>query len=662
MISTLKIPKLIRWIFWTGIIFLLCMTLFRVAFFILFSGEDNHLSNSIQAFVLGLRYDLRDVCLVLLVLLIIGSFSKLNPFQSRLGKRLALIITGFTALVILLFYIVDLAHYSYLSQRLNASVLHFFQDAKISAQMVWQTYPVIKIIIALIVGTWVINWFIKKVYRKIRAAKSSSTKKSRIIWFIAFFLLLALGIFGRLSQYPLRWSDAFASGSEYKGSLALNPFESFFNTLSFIHDSYDINKAKDAYKVLAPYYGLDSNNTTHLSFERDILPRAGTLTTSPNVVVVICESFAAYRSSIFDNPINTTPFFDEMCRHGIFFDRCFTPGFGTARGVWSVITGIPDVSTEATFSRNPAVVDQHTIIDDFNGYEKFYFIGGSTSWANVRGLLKNNIDSLHLYEQENYSSASVDVWGVSDKNLFLNANHVFTQQAKPFIAVIQTADNHRPYTIPKEDENEFQRMIVSNDSLRLSGFTSNDEMNAFRYTDFCYRKFIEAASKEKYFDNTIFLFVGDHGIPGDAGSRFPKAWTEQQLTTEHVPLLIYAPKLLAPQRISDLCSQVDVLPTLAGLCNIRYTNSTLGRDILDSAHIKGKHFSFIYGEYLCVVQGDYFYRRHLQTGKEELLSVINNDPVTLNAKTDEIKNNMRLLAQSMYEASRFIVFNNKKKK
>ncbi len=59
------------------------------------------------------------------------------------------------------------------------------------------------------------------------------------------------------------------------------------------------------------------------------------------------------------------------------------------------------------------------------------------------------------------------------------------------------------------------------DSLQKYGFESLEELNAFRYTDFSYRTFIEAARKEKYFNNTIFVFIGDHGIPGNAGNMFP---------------------------------------------------------------------------------------------------------------------------------------------
>ena len=103
------------------------------------------------------------------------------------------------------------------------------------------------------------------------------------------------------------------------------------------------------------------------------------------------------------------------------------------------------------------------------------------------------------------------------------------------------------------------------DSLKKFGFESNEELNAFRYTDFSFETFIEAAKKEKYFNNTIFVFVGDHGIRGDAGNMFPKAWSVDGLTTQHVPLLFYAPSLLAPQRIDKTCSQTDLLAVCNGI-------------------------------------------------------------------------------------------------
>src|SRR5580698_739341 len=582
-----NIPKTVRLVLAIGIIFLLIMSLLRLALYMVFPSQGHSFVSLLPSFWLGIRYDLRYAGILTVFLLLTGSLIFLDPFRRPAGQRWLYFVVSLAALWLVFFYCVDFAHYAYLSQRLSASVLNYLTDTGISAGLVWQTYPVLRILLILIVGTWLIRLIIKLVFRRIREKENVSISRgARAAWFVAAFLLIGLGIFGRIGQYPLRWSDAFSEGGDYQANLSLNPFQSFFSSLKFRHSTYDAAKVKAAYPVLAPYFGWDTGY---------VRVRAGMPGPKPNVIVVICESFSAYKSSMWGNPLNTTPFFDSLCRTGLFFDHCFTPSYGTARGVWAVVTGIPDVApATSTSSRNPAAVDQHTIINDFEGYRKFYFLGGSTSWANIRGLLTNNIRDLYLFEQQDYKAPKVDVWGISDKNLFLEATKVLKRQQGPFFAVIQTADNHRPYTIPEEDREAFHPVTMPADSLRKYGFGSNEEMNAFRYTDFGYRTFIAAASKEKYFANTIFLFVGDHGIPGDAGMLFPRAWTDQRLTAEHVPLLIWSPVLRQPRGMSNICSQVDVLPTLAGLCGLPYLNTTLGRDLLDTARYGDKGLAFIY--------------------------------------------------------------------
>ncbi|HEV2478007.1 MAG TPA: LTA synthase family protein [Puia sp.] len=645
----------------------------RLALFLAFPTQGHRFMDVLPSFGLGVRYDLRYAGILALLLYLLGSMPILDPFRTKAGKRVFLTFAGIAAFLVVFFYSVDFAHYSYLSQRLNASDLNYLSNAGISATMVWQTYPVMRILLLLVAGTWVIRRLIRWVYSRIERGAGPlpgrATRGLRAGWFAGCFVLLGLGIFGRIGQYPLRWSDAFALGGDYQANLSLNPFQSFFSSLKFRHSTYDGAKVRAALPILAPYFGFDSNSVGRdgrvlpAAFRRQMEIRPGALATRPNVVLVICESFSAYKSSMWGNPLNTTPFFDSLCKGGLFFDHCFTPSYGTARGVWAVITGIPDVSAASTTSsRNPAAVDQHTIINDFNGYDKYYFLGGSTSWANIRGLLTNNIDGLHLYEQQDYSAPKVDVWGISDKNLFLEANKVLRKEQKPFFAVIQTADNHRPYTIPSEDLDRggFHPVKEPLDTLRKYGFSSNDEMNAFRYTDFVYRTFIAAASKEDYFRNTVFLFVGDHGIPGDAGPLFPKAWTDQRLTAEHVPLLIWAPGLVSARRSERICSQVDVLPTLAGLCGVPYLNTTLGRDLLDTARYGGKELAFIYDPdqaWIGVVQGNYYFRRQLQTGKEEMVPVVSPDPAPPQAGT---RQEMERLSAGIFDVAQYLLLQNKK--
>lgn len=651
------LPKLIRWLLWTGLIFLVVFTLMRLGLYILSDQQSYGLGQLGGAFFLGLRYDLRMIGILMVAMLLLGSIPAIHPFTHDRGKRFWLIALGIISFIVLFFFGVDFAHYAYLEQRLNASALNYLEDAKISMGMVWQSYPIVRIGLALIAGTILLIWVIRYSWRKVHKQGYTGNKRTRIMAFIAFFLVNGFFIFGKFDQYPLRWSDAFALGSDYKAAVALNPFESFFSTLKFRHNTFDEKKVRELAPRLQPWFGF-AQNGGNLNFNRAVTPGPGALQGQPNIVLVICESFSAYKSSMFGNPLNTTPYFDSLCRQGIFFDRCFTPTYGTARGVWATITGVPDVEMPKTASRNPAAVNQHTIINDFKGYEKFYFIGGSTSWANIRGVLTNNIDGLHLYEQEDYQAEKIDVWGISDKNLFLESNKILAAQEKPFFAVIQTADNHRPYTIPEEDLAEFKKVDMPGDSLKKYGFESLAELNAFRYTDYGYQKFIEAAKQENYFNNTIFVFIGDHGIPGDANALFPKAWTEKRLTSMHVPMLIYAPALLQPRRVHTICSQTDVLPTIAGLCNISYTNTSLGRNMLDSANAG---LAFIFdpdNDMSGVVQGNYFYRRQMRTGKEELASIVGDEEVQDKAAADSL----RVLTEAMYETARWMLFNNKKLK
>ena len=300
-----------------------------------------------------------------------------------------------------------------------------------------------------------------------------------------------------------------------------------------------------------------------------------------------------------------------------------------------------------------------------------YFLGGNPTWANIQGLLSNNISGLRIYAQDDFKAKKIDVWGISDKNLFLEANGILKEKAKPFFAIIQTADNHRPYTIPSEDREDFKSVNFPDADLKKNGFESNDELNAFRYTDFCYQKFMEAAKKESYFDNTIFVFVGDHGIKGNAADLFPKAWTGQSLTCEHVPLLFYAPKFIHANRIHSVSSQLDILPSIATLAKISYRNNTFGRNLFDTvAALQFKsvspqqRYAFIIDpdvKTIGLVSDQYYFFKNIKTGRQEFVSVTGNEKPVSNTQTDSIRSNMSRLTDAWYETAKYLLLNNKKK-
>lgn len=97
-----------------------------------------------------------------------------------------------------------------------------------------------------------------------------------------------------------------------------------------------------------------------------------------------------------------------------------------------------------------------------------------------------------------------------------------------------------------------------------------------RYADWALGEFFRKARNERYFTNTLFVVIGDHGF----GSA--PAITGMQLDRYHVPLLFYSPKLLPQQgeRRSTIASQVDIGPTVLGLLGSDVPHQAWGRNLL----------------------------------------------------------------------------------
>ena len=660
MLISWRVPKTIQWLVKLFFIYLFIFTAFRIATVIFFKPASISVFELGPSFWLGLKYDLRWIALILSPIALFSLYTRLSPFYSERSKRRWTLYLGIITLLVLFFYGADFGQFAYINARLNADALIFAEDPRESLQMVWQSYPVVWILIGLAGAVLMMTWMFRRMHVDVEEKNLNIHKFTyRRRWHGAALLLLGWFIYGFLTLKPLDFFRAFNLNDEFKSNLALNPLQNFFTTLRFRKPDHT-NNAREYYPVISRFLNLDKYNLPAQSYSRMIQPGKRAFETQPNVVLVICESFSMYKSSMSGNPLNSTPYFDSMCRQGIFFERCFTPTFGTARGIFATITGIPDVQLSKFATRNEESVNQRTIINDFDGYEKFYFIGGRSQFNNFGGLIAN-INGVQLYEEGKYKSENINVWGISDKNLFLEADEVLAKQQKPFFAIIQTADNHRPFNIPAEDS-DFVKRTIDPDTLQKYGFESLKEYQAFAYSDYCIRKFMEQAKTQPYFSNTIFVFTGDHGVEGNAEAIYPRAWTEQRLSDEHVPLLFYAPGLLPAQLRKETVSQIDILPSIAGMLQQPYLNSTLGRDLFDKDKKENAAFIIYHASgWIGVVTDDYFYRKNIRIKKEELVPVRFDTPALTPQQQDSVKKQLSELTSAIYETSRWMLLNNKNK-
>jgi len=656
MLIRLKIPKTILWVINLLFIFLLIFTSFRFATYFAFRPGDLEFDDLIPSFLLGVRYDLRWIAIILLPIVVISLLPTLSPFYSAKNKKWWTWYLAIMTFIVFFFFAADFGNFSYNKTRLNASALNFFEDASISLAMLWQSYPIFWMVMGLVVAVLFFRWMYHRTHWTVIARTDGRGIPYRRKWFYVSVALLIIFIYGSASTSSLKWRKAFELNDNFKSYLSLNPLQNFFTTLRFRRPQFNESKARENFSVMADWMSLPDKEK--FSYRREIFPEAKALESKPNVVLVMCESFSMYKSSMSGNLLNTTPYFNSMADSGIFFEKCFSPHFSTARGLFALLTGIPDVQLSKFSTRNETALQQHTIINNFEGYDKMYFLGGSPEFNNFHGLLKN-IDGLQMHTEGTFRSPKMNVWGISDKNLFLEANRIFKKQQRPFFAIIQTADNHRPFMIPDEDD-DFEKVMVSRDTLRKFGFESIDEYNSFRYSDYCFKKFIESAKAESYFHNTIFVFIGDHGVSGNASATYPSVWTDQRLSDEHVPLLFYAPYLLAPQKRKEVVSQIDVLPTIAGMVQQPYVNTTLGRDLLDPGKQNNYAFIIYHDEgRIGVVTDTYYFTQNLNFKEVNLYPVTGEElPYTL-AQQDSIKTKITQVTTAIYETGRWMLMNNK---
>ena len=542
---------------------------------------DGPATELIRALWVGVRFDLRLAVFIIVPVGLFFMIPFINPLRTAISRRLVNIYLRTVAVLVTFFYAFDMAHYGYLNHRIDVSAFKLLENPMIALQMVWESYPVVWSIIGVSILIWATWRAIEKAFQYLEDRQRLVRFRDKFFAFTMGGVILLFSIWGTFRQYRLLWSDAYFSEDPFIVAAGLNPILYFNETRSFVLEDFNEEKTREYYDLMIQELDVKQPDSKRLSYARTVDERE--IKNQPNIVIIFLESVGYNRMARSGNPLNGTPNLDQLSTEGIFFDRFYIPMVGTARSVFGMVTGIHDVVRVETASSNPRIVDQYSLINALTGYEKYYIMGGSASWRNIRGLLQNNIPDMQIMDQDDLDFPRLDVWGISDNDLFKVAHKTFQNidQSQPFFAIVQTATNHRPYSIPKNIEG-FDLKDVDKTVLSNAGFHSKEQYNAMRMLDHAVGAYISSAKTASYFNNTIFLFFGDHGTSDPRALHMPKSDYDLKLRSYQVPFLIYGPELIKGGIVrNDVSQLVDLLPTVNGLAGKPYENRTMGRDLLN---------------------------------------------------------------------------------
>jgi phosphoglycerol transferase MdoB-like AlkP superfamily enzyme len=416
-----------------------------------------------------------------------------------------------------------------------------------------QSYPVGKIITALVVLTGILVWALR---RPLLATETSGAGVAHQGFWVAGMIIMVGLIAGKMA--PPEFST-----SSYANELADNGWRSFLwaarqNKLDY-KQFYATRPDADVLADLQKLSGRGKPTATHLA----VTKVAQKSRTQPNVVVVMMESMSAEYMATFGNTENLTPSLDRLAGEGMLFTQLYAAGTRTVRGLEALSAALPPLPGKSVV-RWPNVSNLNTLGASLagRGWSPHFLYGGYGMFDNMNGYF--GAQGYEVTDRTSFKDGLVEfenVWGVADEHLFdqtlleIDKDHA---AGRPFFGHIMTASNHVPFTYPSG------RIDIPSPGKRAGGV---------KYADYAVGRFIEMAKKKPWFDNTIFLFVADHCASSAGKAKIP-------VNRYHIPAIVYAPKMIQPKRIDTLASQIDLVPTLLAMLGLQADDHYVGRDIL----------------------------------------------------------------------------------
>ncbi|MCC7297380.1 MAG: LTA synthase family protein [Bacteroidia bacterium] len=521
------------------------MSICRWAFF---SINNHELVSSPprEAMIIGIYFDISVASIWLLIPFLIQIFNLIsgNSYAKWINWLSHFIIfAGFFSIIFIC--IADISYYKYYYNHLGLSVFNWMENPREIGSMLWAE-PLFKWSLISIFFSIILFAFFQQ--GLIWLGKKSSPGNSPIPYLLlgAGFLM---GMRGGIQKSSISIRDAHYSEHHFFNQMAISPvFQFYTETLSNSKIYSSMNEMEKE------QYLNDLEQQHPKGLKVFGLPQ---FKTPPNVVFILMESMS-------HASLKYAPFLDSISKTCIYFDSFYSNGEHTYNGIFSSLYAQP-----SSMGRHMLRYMEDAKIDGIPGFlkQKGYH-------TQFQIPCNRNFDNMSAFFWKHHFSAISDignmpdslkmnsVWGTADHFYFkymLKELSNLSQRKQPFFYTALTISNHSPFRIPLQNFN----------------YHKTAHQNAIAYADWSLKQFFTEASQNKWFENTVFVLVGDHGIHSDTAD-FPLP-----LSLHHVPLMIYSPGHIKNSiTIHHLGQQTDIAATLLGMIYGTEYNNPFSIDLL----------------------------------------------------------------------------------
>lgn len=385
--------------------------------------------------------------------------------------------------------------------------------------------------------------------------------KSAAIHFslLPLFVLLMRGGF---QVVPINESSAYYSIHQSNDHAAVNPIYYFGHSISelyFDHTKFEFmphSKEKELMSQLM----LEQNSDTLVLTNVD----------RPNLVIVILESWTADIMEELGGETGVTPYTSELAKESFLFTKCYGSGFRTDQGLVSILSGYPAQPDNSIMIYPDKIKNVPSICQYLNhkNYSSSFFSGADLTFAKFKSFLVqqgfNYISDRSNYNAKDYNSK----WGAHDDKVFTSQlNHLKTIK-EPFFSCVLTLSTHEPFEIPVAYR-----------------FGKNNLAEKFKssayYTDQCLKNYFQEVKKTKWYKNTLFLLVADHG------HSLPRGREMNSPASKRIVCLLAGGALnpsLKGKQWNSVLGQHDLVRMLAPYFKYKPNAFTFSKDPFKSVH------------------------------------------------------------------------------
>ena len=227
-----------------------------------------------------------------------------------------------------------------------------------------------------------------------------------------------------------------------------------------------------------------------------------------NVVVLIVESFGREYIGALNKDLEQghykgyTPCVDSLIAKSTTFRYSFCNGRKSIDGMPSILSSIP--MFVEPFILTPASMNDFTGLAGIlgqEGYQTAFFHGAQNGSMGFQAFAQKT-GFQHYYGRTEYEAAHGTgdfdgTWAIWDEPFLQYYAEEMSKMKQPFMTAVFTASSHHPFVVPEQYRRKFPE-----EHLEIQ--------KCIRYTDMAIGRFFETASRQPWFENTIFVLTSDH--------------------------------------------------------------------------------------------------------------------------------------------------------